>query len=482
MKRTIAFLRVSTSSQETISQKTAIQDYCKLNSIVIDEWVEDKGVSGFKIPIEKRESLNYIKSLAQDNKLESLIIFNSDRVARLTEATLFLKYLAVKNVRIISVTEGELFQQELDELLNFIRFFNSNQESKKISKRVIAGKKASMENGGYQGGCTVNFGYTVVDKKLVINEYEASIVKKLYEIYNTSGMKSCLKWLDDNNIDKRGGTWYANSIYQMLTNSIYYGQRQSKKYNIPYDESLAIVSKEEWEYTQKLFKERRTKSFTKHTNKSHALLESIFYHRCGDQVHKLYVDYLYTKERRLVYRCPKCKIDRNRPKGVKYNFFGEKYHKIIEAEIKKVLNNLSVQQLEAEYCKTKALELNVIEKEIKEITSKLNLKKKALQGGHDNLEKIFAGILDVDIHIVSNNIKSIQSDIVTLETQLNEKNKLLKDKEVENLSKNRLLDKYKDFEYLWDIADDENKKIIIQELCDMIIIDSNNNIEIKLNI
>lgn len=483
LKKTIAFCRVSTkNSQDTLSQRVAIQDYCQKNSIIVDEWIEDKGISGYSVDIDDRESLNYIKELALNGELEKLIIFNSDRIARQTSASSYLKTLALSGVEIISVTEGKLYDDsEISELLNFIRYFQSNQESLKTSKRVRAGKRASMEAGGYQGGKAPAYGYKVIDKKLVVDEEEAAIVRKLYEIYNAYGMKACIKFLDDNNINRRGSTWLVNSIYQMLQNSIYYGKRRSK-YDIPYDESLAIVSKEEWEYTQTLLKERRTKSFTKHTNKSHALLESIFYHRCNNQLHKLYVDYLYTKEKRLVYRCPKCKIDRNRQKGIKYNFFGEKYHKIIEAEIKKVLQNLSTEQLEAEYCRTKAFELTTIENAIKEIKNKLNLKKKSLKGAEDNLEKIFAGILDVDIHIVSNRIKSIQSDIVTLETQLNEKNKLLKDKESENASKHRLLNKYKDFEYLWDIADDENKKVIIQELCSMIIIDSNNDIEIKLNI
>ncbi len=486
LKKTIAFCRVSTkNSQDTLSQRVAIQDYCNSHSIVIDEWLEDEGVSGYSVDIDDRESLNYIKELALNGKLDRLIIFNSDRIIRQTSGSSYLKTLALSGVKIISVTEGELYNDsEISELLNFIRYFQSNQESRKTSKRVRAGKKAAMEAGGYQGGKAPAYGYKVVDKKLVVDEEEAAIVRKLYEIYNAYGMKACIKWLDENGVDKRGGTWLVNSIYQMLTNSIYYGKRQSKKYDIPYDESLAIVSKEEWEHTQTLFKERRTRDFTKHTNKSNnALLESIFYHRCGDNIHKLYVDYLYNSEnKRLVYRCSKCKIDRNRPKGIKYNYMGSKYHKIIEAEIKKVLNTLSVQELETEYCRTKAFELTTIEKEIKEIKSKLNLKNKSLKGAEDMLEKIFAGILDVDIYLISSNIKKIQSDIATLETQLNEKNKLLKDKEDENASKNRLLNKYKDFQYLWDIADDENKKIIIQELCDMIIIDSNNNIEIKLNI
>lgn len=483
MKKTVALCRVSSNAQDLNSQENSIKEYCKQNKIIIDEWINEEGISGFKVPIEERKSLNYIKELALNGELETLVIFNSDRIIRQTEGSLYLKTLALNGVKILSVTEGELYSNaEIDELLTFIRFYQSNNEAKKISNRVRAGKQVGYSLGNYQGG-KVNFGYKYVDKKLQIDEEEAIIVRKLYEIYNSKGTTACLQWLDDNNINKRGYTWTANTIWQLLTNSIYYGQPQSKKHSIPYNKSLAIVDRETWEYTQKLFDSRRTKGTTKHTNKSEALLESIFYHKVNNEIHKLYVDYSYSNgKKRLIYRCYTCKTNRNKAKNIKYSFSGNKYHKIIETEIENVLDNLSVETLESEYCSRKALELTAIQVEIDKLTNTLQLKKKALQGANEALENIFNGTLDIDIHIVSNKIKNIQNEIIELESKLNELNTELHQKELDQLNKNRLLDKYKDFKYLWSIAEDEAKKAIMQELVDKIIIDSNNNIEIKLNI
>ena len=320
MNKNIAFVRVSTNIQDTISQEDAIKDYCHKNKIVIDEFVKDAGVSGFSIPIEQRESLQYIKTLALNKELDTLIVFNSDRIARRTEASMYLKLLASCGVKIVSVTEGELFKNEdIDELLTFIRFYQAQTESKKTSNRVRSAKKYGYENGNFEGG-KVNYGYKLVDGKLEINENEATIVKKLYEIYNSYGTTACLKWLDENNITKRGYNFTANTVVMLLKNSIYYGQPQGK-YDRPYNKELQIVPYDIWKRTQDLLNERRTVGKTKHTNKSSALLESIFYHKVGDQLHKLYVDYTYTnKNKNLVYRCATCKMDRNRPKKTKYNF------------------------------------------------------------------------------------------------------------------------------------------------------------------
>ena len=242
MKKNIAFVRVSTNKQDLISQKSAITDYCKHNKIVIDEWIEDYGVSGYTIPIEQREKLQYIKDLALNEELDTLVIFNSDRVIRDTSGSMYLKTLALNGVHILSVTEGELYSNaEIDELIGFIKFFNSNQESKKISNRVKAGKKVAFEKGKWQ--TKAPYGYTLVNGALEINQEEANVVKELFNIYNLYGMKSCLQWLDEQGEKRRGFKWINNGVWQLLNNPIYYGQPRSK-HNIPYNKELAIIDKE----------------------------------------------------------------------------------------------------------------------------------------------------------------------------------------------------------------------------------------------
>ena len=63
-KKNVCLVRVSTDMQETISQKTAIDEYITKNKIIIDEYIEEDGVSGFKTKLENRKGLMYIKKMA----------------------------------------------------------------------------------------------------------------------------------------------------------------------------------------------------------------------------------------------------------------------------------------------------------------------------------------------------------------------------------------------------------------------------------
>lgn len=478
----VVLLRVSSNKQDTLVQRKAIEEYAKQNKIIIDKVIEEYAVSGFKTPMSERQGLNEIKQLAINGMISSLLVYNTDRIGRRIELISFISLLTECNVIIHSATEGIINEnKDYSDLLNSIKLFMASNESKKTSQRIKSAKKVGYESGEYQGGRYINYGYNVSNGKLVINQKEADVVKKIFELYNSYGMKVCLDYLDNNNISKRDTTFTTNNIWQLLTNSIYYGQPQGK-HNRPYDENLAIISYDTWNRTQQLLKDRRTRETVKHSNKSQALLEGLLYHKVDNEEHKLYVDYSYNgKYKHLIYRCSKCKFNRNRPKGIKYSYSGNKYHKIITNEIQGVLSNLSTDKLENEYCKRKALDLHLIQIKIDDLSNTLQLKQKALQGANDTLESVFNGTLDLDIKIINDKIKSIQNDIISIETELNEFKDRLKTKELEQTKKYVLKEKYKDFGYIWDIASDEKKKAILNELIDKIIID-NNDIEIKLNL
>lgn len=478
----VVLLRVSSNKQDTLVQRKAIEEYAKQNKIIIDKVIEEYAVSGFKTPMSERQGLNEIKQLAINGMISSLLVYNTDRIGRRIELISFISLLTECNVIIHSATEGIINEnKDYSDLLNSIKLFMASNESKKTSQRIKSAKKVGYESGEYQGGRYINYGYNVSNGRLVINEKEAEIIRKIYSMYISYGTKYVLNYLYENNITRRGYNWTANSLIQTMKNPLYYGQKSSK-HNVPYDETLAIISYDTWSKTQTLLSERRTRETVNHSNKSSALLESLVYHKVDDTLHKCYVDYSYNgKYKHLVYRCPKCKINKDRPKDIKYNFSGNKLHRIIENKIKAVLNNLDTDKLEMEYIRRKALELTIIQTKIDDLSNTLELKKKALRGASETLENIFNGTLDLDIKIINDKIKGLQNDIITTETELNEFKDRLKTKELEQTKKYTLKEKYKNFNYIYDIASDEKKKAILNELIDKIII-NNNDIEIKLNL
>lgn len=142
IKKTVVFLRVSTDMQETISQKTAIENYVSENKIAVDQFIEEDGVSGFKTKLEDYKGLMEIKDMAINDELDRLIFFNSNGIGSRMEMVGFITLLDEFKVKVVSVTEGLLNKgEDTDDLLNAIKFWTSNYESKKISERVKAGKK-----------------------------------------------------------------------------------------------------------------------------------------------------------------------------------------------------------------------------------------------------------------------------------------------------------------------------------------------------
>ena len=171
--KTVVLMRVSTDHQETKAQRSAINKYIKDNGIYIDEWLEEKDVSGFKVPIDKRKALNKIKEYAINKELDRLIVFNLDRIGRKTEALGYISFLNQLGVKILSVTEGEIDAFNINnQLLTYIKLWQSQNESIKTGLRVKAGKNAKNEKGGFNGG-TPAFGYSYnkLYKKLS-NKYE----------------------------------------------------------------------------------------------------------------------------------------------------------------------------------------------------------------------------------------------------------------------------------------------------------------------
>ena len=91
------------------------------------------------------------------------------------------------------------------------------------------------------------------------------------------------------------------------------------------------------------------------------------------------------------------------------------------------------------------------------------------------------GESNIDINIPSNMIKKIEGEIKELEEQLKVHQKELQD--LGNTTSNAmyLLDRYKDFEYLFDNSTNEERKVILQDLVNKIVINKDE-INIQLNI
>lgn len=487
MKKNVVLLRVSSDLQDTAHQKLAIEEYLIEKNIFVKEedFIEEDGVSGFKTKMEDRIGLMKIKEMALNNEIDKLVIFNLDRIGRRMELIGFINLLDECGVEILSVTEGCLNAgNDTDSLLNSVKMWLAEYDSKKKSEYVKNGKRKSALEGNNICGKPA-FGYYLKDRKLYINKEESEIVKEIYLLYIKYGTSRTIDILRERGISKRDARWESNTVRRVLKNPVYIGHQRYKDQWLEYEERLRIIDDELFYTVQDLMKERRgnkgnTKKFI---NRSEALFEGVLYHKCGDgNIRKCVVDYQKNLKRppRRIYKCNHC---RSLKYENKKSYSEKKLIRELEPTILDLLDNLSVEDLEKEFNKNKSTDIDGISVRIYSTKDILKKKKKALFNATAELEKIFIGESSLDKETVSNMIFNLKKEVNTYENELFKLE--VEKKEIEQLSEKsiKLIGKLKDFRYLYRVGSNLDRKNILQEFIDKIIIDGNNSqVEIKINI
>ena len=117
----------------------------KMGWTIVHEEQED-GVSGHKIRAENRDKIQAIKELARKGKFDILLVFMFDRIGRIADETPFVVEWFVKNgIQVWSTQEGEQrFDNHIDKLLNYIRFWQADGESEKTSIRTRTSRSRAV--------------------------------------------------------------------------------------------------------------------------------------------------------------------------------------------------------------------------------------------------------------------------------------------------------------------------------------------------
>ena len=115
-------------------QKQSCREFAERhNGWVIKKEFQEKGVSGFKISAQDRDAIQEIKSAAERHEFDILLVFMFDRIGRIDNETPFVvEWFINHGIEVWSVNEGEQkMESHVDKLMNYIRFWQANGESKK---------------------------------------------------------------------------------------------------------------------------------------------------------------------------------------------------------------------------------------------------------------------------------------------------------------------------------------------------------------
>jgi len=293
-KKVRTLLRVSSAQQlhddDIPIQRAEVEQYiAKHDDWEFDKEYIEKAISAYKNTAEEREVLMEILEDAQRHEFDVLLTYMSDRIGRKEEYSAYVATLNSIGIEVWTIKDGQLKTEEhIDKLLNFIRFWQNEGESKKTSARVRDAQREMVRQGKFVGG-KAPYGYKLVPsgeisnhgrllKKLEIVEEHAEIVRRIYNyaIHNGMGYDRIAKELNNAGIapiatDK----WKSSTIASILKNPVYMGyfavnrrinhgsftklDRRDWIYSEKPNPDIVIISEADWERAQEIREARKNK-------------------------------------------------------------------------------------------------------------------------------------------------------------------------------------------------------------------------------
>jgi site-specific DNA recombinase len=231
MKQTAAYYRSSTKLQEESvnTQQFNVTQFALAKGYFIDKEYQDPYVSARKNTLNERPKMNELIQDIKKGKIERLLVYKRDRLARKIEEHLLLYYLFKDyNVEVIFVAENEPAMQfnifgELMEL--FIGVMNQ-REGEQILERIKDAKLNSFLTGAKHGN--LPFGYEVVDNQISKKEKELEVVADIFKDWNTNeynNLGDFERELQAKGVKRGTANWTRQNLEDALTNPIYMGMR-----------------------------------------------------------------------------------------------------------------------------------------------------------------------------------------------------------------------------------------------------------------
>ena len=233
--RIAIYVRVSTQEQakEGYSigeQVDRLTKYAEAHEWIVVKIYTDAGHSGANI---KRPALQDMILDVKAGLIDKVIVYKLDRLSRSQKDTLEL----IEDVFLKNNCDFESMTERFDTSTSFGRAMVgilavfAQLEREQIKERMSMGIEARMKEGKWRGGRMIPFGYTYDSEleKLVVNEWEAMIVKFIYDSF-TSGMSVCSI---SNEMQKKGYTFHSGNTEQrtikyVLKNKTYCGYLRNK--------------------------------------------------------------------------------------------------------------------------------------------------------------------------------------------------------------------------------------------------------------
>jgi DNA invertase Pin-like site-specific DNA recombinase len=224
-----SYCRVSTDKNDQLNsleaQKKFFVEFADKNSYHLFRVYADEGISGTKTK-NRKEFLQLMED-AKQGLFNMVIVKDISRFARNTVDLLNnTRQLKALNIETLFLTSNMTVLGNSEFVLTIFGAL-AQEESANMSKRIKFGKKINAEMGRVPN---IVYGYdkTIGDYfNLTINEHEANIVRRIFDMYINQGYgaaKIAMILNSEGLRTKRDNKWSQNAICRILTNDIYAGK------------------------------------------------------------------------------------------------------------------------------------------------------------------------------------------------------------------------------------------------------------------
>jgi len=243
------------------AQREACEQYIKVRSPdgweLIPDRYDDGGFTGANL---ERPAFQRLLSDIELGNVDIIVVYKVDRLSRtLLDFAQVMDLFNKAGVAFVSITQNfstadAMGRLTLNMLMSFAEF-----ERAMIAERTRDKMAASRRKGKWTGGYTP-LGYDVVDKKLVVNEFEAAVVNEIYDLYlehrSALVVTEILNNLGRPTKRRNGDTnnrfpWNKDVVLRVLRSPISAGLITSVD-ELFEGEHKAIVPREKWNLVQTL--------------------------------------------------------------------------------------------------------------------------------------------------------------------------------------------------------------------------------------
>lgn len=302
--RLAAYCRVSSDSSDQLHSFAAqikyYSEYCKRHpEYKFVDIYADEGITGTSM--EKRDDFRRMLRDCKKGLIDRIIVKSMSRFARNTEEMLTaLRALEQMEVSVYFEEQGLDTKSMNSEMFATFPGMIAQQESVSISQNMRWSYKKRMESGEFNC-CAPAYGFDLINGKLVINETEAAVIRRIFDLYLQGiGMQTIANILNNEGVRRQYGRekWHHTTVNYILNNERYKGdallQKQITTQTLPFKKQLnhgeqpmyyvensnpAIVSRETYEAVQALIKSRQPSC--KRKAKNYPLTRTLLCPDCG---------------------------------------------------------------------------------------------------------------------------------------------------------------------------------------------------------